>query len=320
MSALPVAAVLPGLIGVGVDSGDAEAEALVPVVEATGPSVNPSPAPAPPGSPGLPAPLRERSLGAPLPRAQMSPVSPAAAAEVTAHIRQLIGRHGVRVSIAALDLADNRRYRYPSRSSIRISGVVKLDILETVLLHAQQLDRPLDPADTASATAMITRDDNDGADTLWDGYGGAEAFRAANRTLGTKHTSPDVDRYWALATSDADDQLTLLRNLVDDRPLSAASRAFASGLLRQVDPGHVWGVSAASDPGSSPLVKTGSINADNDDGMWTAGSVGLITVRGHQVLLAVLTEHNPSRQAGIDLVNRLAVTAASAVATPVPAG
>jgi hypothetical protein len=123
-----------------------------------------------------------------------------------------------------------------------------------------------------------------------------------------------MDRYWGLATSDADDQLILLRNLVEHGPLTADSRAFALDLLGKVDPGQAWGVSTAADRGSSPALKTGSINADNDNGLWTAGSVGMIEVRGHRVLLAVLTQHNRSRQEGIDLVNQLATTAVAAVA------
>ena len=245
--------------------------------------------------------------------------APATPAEVTTRIKELLGRRrGAQVSVAALDLTGDRRFRYPSRSAIRTSGVGKLDILETVLLHAQRTGRPLDPADAASAAAMIEHDDNEAADALWDKYGSAEGFRAANRELGTKHTSPDVDRYWGLATSDADDQLTLLRNLVQDRPLDAASRAFALGLLGKVEPAQAWGVSAAADPGSTPLLKSGAVNADNDNGMWTAGSVGIIDVRGHRVLLAVLTQHNPSRQAGVDLVNQLATTAVAAVTAPSP--
>lgn len=264
----------------------------------------------PPGA--TPAPGAAPAPSAPAPQ-------PATAAEVTTRITQLLGqRRGAQVSIAALDLTGDRRYRYPSKTPIRTSGVGKLNILETVLLRAQQTKHPLDPADTAAATAMIEHDDNNGADTLWDKYGSAEGFRAANRELGTKHTSPDIDRYWGLATSDADDQLTLLRNLLVDRPLDAASRSFALDLLGKVEPAQVWGVAAAADPGTKPLLKTGAINADNDNGLWTAGSVGIIEVRGHRVLLAVLTQHNASRQDGIDLVTRLATTAVAAVTAPTP--
>jgi hypothetical protein len=42
----------------------------------------------------------------------------------------------------------------------------------------------------------------------------------------------------------------------------------------------------------------------------------MINVQGHRVLLAVLTEHNPSERDGTDLVQHLASTAVSGVDPP----
>jgi beta-lactamase class A len=201
--------------------------------------------------------------------------APLSAAEVTARLKQLLAwRPGIAVSIAALDLTNSRRYQYPGGRAVRTASVVKLDILEAVLLQHQQSGQPLNEAEATDATAMIEHNDNDATDTLWDKIGGADGFRAANRQLGTKRTNPDVDRYWGLTTSDADDQLTLLRNLVDDHPLSPDSRIFALSLLGKPDPAQAWGVSAAADPGSSPALKNGSIKADNDNGLWAVGASG----------------------------------------------
>jgi hypothetical protein len=245
-------------------------------------------------------------------------------ATVSARIRRLLARRaGTATSVAALDLTNGRGYRYPASRPVRIAGVVQLDLLEALLLRRQQAKQQLTAADTATATAMIEHSDSDAADALWDQLGGASAFREVNRQLGTKHTTPDVDRYWLLATSDAEDQLTLLRNLQDGRsssaPLNPASQRFAMSLLTAVDPAQAWGVSVAADPGSVSALKNGWVNADDDSGLWAVGSVGAISVRGHRVLLAVLTQHNSSRQAGIDLVQDLAATAVAAVApTPLP--
>jgi hypothetical protein len=200
-----------------------------------------------------------------------------------------------------------------------VGSLVQLDLLEVVLLRRQQTGQPLTSTDSDKATAMIEHNDSDAADTLWDQMDGAQAFRATNRQLGTKHTSPDQDRYWGLATADADDQITLLRNLEGGQPLNAASREFALSLLYRVEPDQAWGVSAGADPGSRTALKNGWVNADNDNGLWVVGSAGLISVRGHRVLVAVLTQHNSSRQDGIKLVQDLATTAIAAVApTPLP--
>ena len=304
LGALPVAALALGLVGVLVEHGGTGPvlDGDVGRRDAAGVATQPAPS-----SPAEQHPAH--------PWIAVSP--PAPPAEVTARLRRLLARHpAVEVSIAALDLTDGSRYQYPADRVIRTASVVKLDILEALLLQHQLSGQPLDGAETANATAMIKHNDNDAADALWDKIGGAKGLREANRQLSIKRTNPDADRYWALATSDAGDQLTLLRNLVDDHPLNTDSRKSALDLLGKVDPTQAWGVSAAADPGTVTALKNGSLNADDDNGRWAVGSVGMITVRGHPILLAVLTQHNPSEQDGIDLVQDLATTTAAAVAHP----
>ena len=49
------------------------------------------------------------------------------------------------------------------------------------------------------------------------------------------------------------------------------------------------------------------------------GSVGIVTAAGAPVLLAVLTEHQPNKNAGIQLVETLSRIAARAITTrPAP--
>lgn len=312
-----------GLLAARIDHAPSASTAPAPEAAAAAAPGQPPPSPteAPPVPAEPPTATSPRS-GSTAPAAAAP--SPAAAGTVTARIRRLLARRpGTAISVAALDLANGHRYRYPASHTVRIAGVAQLDLLETLLLRRQQAKQQLTASDTSTAAAMIEHNDNDAADTLWDQLGGAAAFRAANRQLGTKHTNPDIDRYWGLATSDAEDQLTLLHNLQDDQPsnapLNATSRRFALSLLTAIDPAQAWGVSTAADPGSPSALKNGWVNADDDNGLWAVGSVGAINVRGHRVLLAVLTQHNPSRQQGIDLVQDIATTAVAAVApTPLP--
>lgn len=315
-----------GLLAAGIDYATPASTPPAPqatLAAAPGqPPLAPTPAPLAPPGPVAPPTTPSTSSGSTAPAGAAPP--PAAVATVSARIRRLLARRpGIATSVAALDLTNSRRYRYPASHTVRIAGVVQLDLLETLLLRRQQAKQQLTDADSATATAMIEHSDNNAADTLWDQLGGAAAFRDANRQLGTKHTSPDIDRYWGLATSDAEDQLALLRNLQDGQPpsspLDATSRRFAMSLLTAIDPAQAWGVSVAADPGTPSALKNGWVNADDDSGLWAVGSVGAINVRGHRVLLAVLTQHNPSKQAGIDLVQDIAATAVAAVApTPLP--
>jgi hypothetical protein len=83
--------------------------------------------------------------------------------------------------------------------------------------------------------------------------------------------------------------------------------------MRNVVDGQRWGVIAAADAGTTPALKNGWTPVDADDGRWVVGSVGIVSVAGSPVLLAVLTEHQPSREAGIELVEALSRIAAGAV-------
>ena len=216
------------------------------------------------------------------------------------------------VSIAALDLATGRSFAYGSGTPIHAASVVKLDVLETLLLQAQAAGRRLTPDVARSATQMMENSDNDAATRLWGVVGGAEGIAAANVRLGTHCTHLD-DEHWGTSTTCAADQVALLGALVRPGPLGPAARSYASDLLTHVEDDQRWGISAAADPDAAAGLKNGWLPLDDDDGRWIVNSVGVTTVAHEPVLLAVLTEHQPSEEAGIALVEALAPRAARAV-------
>jgi hypothetical protein len=108
---------------------------------------------------------------------------------------------------------------------------------------------------------------------------------------------------WGLSVTSAADQLRLMRALVSTgSPLTAASRQYALQLMGGVEADQDWGVSAAADPGASTQLKNGWLNIDSDDGLWAVNSVGLTTSGGDPMLLAVLSQHNPDYQTGVNRV------------------
>ena len=269
----------------------------------------------PPRPPDAPA-LAPRPFGAPAPspgrRDDDSTPSPATV------IGALVGPASIgHVSVAALDLATGRSFAYESDTHIDTASVVKLDLLETLLLHAQDTGRPLTPTTAQSATQMIENSDNDATTRLWDVVGGAQAITAANVRLGVHCTDPD-DAQWGTSTTCARDQIELLAALMRPGPLGSPARSYAIGLLTHVEDDQRWGISAAADPGAPTALKNGWLPVDDDDGYWIVNSVGVTTVAHQPVVLAVLTEHQPSEEAGIDLVQALARTAAQAVVSGSP--
>jgi len=216
--------------------------------------------------------------------------------------------------VAAVDLATSRSFAYGSEAPIHTASVVKLDVLETLLLQAQDAGRRLTPETARLATQMMENSDNDATTRLWGVVGGAEAVAAANIRLGAHATHLD-DEHWGTSTTCAADQVALLGALARPGPLGTAARSFATGLLTHVEDDQRWGISAAADPGAATGLKNGWLPLDDDSGSWIVNSVGVTTVAHQPVLLAVLTEHQPSEEAGIGLVEAVARAAARAVVT-----
>jgi beta-lactamase class A len=246
-------------------------------------------------------------------------VDPAAAARTaTATIDRLVqGRSTGHVSVAALDVTTGLSFGYAADTPIQTASVVKLDVLEALLLQSQDEGQAPSDASRALATRMIQQSDNDAASRLWEDLGGVPALDATNRRLGVRATHL-VD-HWGSSTTTASDQLALLAALHAPIPLDPDSRSFALDLMRNVVDEQRWGVSAAADAGTTTALKNGWAPVDSDDGRWVVGSVGIVTAAGTPVLLAVLTEHQPSKSAGIQLVEALSRIAARAITTrPAP--
>jgi hypothetical protein len=254
-----------------------------------------------PASPGPPA---SKSGSAPIP------------ATLVAHLNALVGGPAAAgyASVSALDLSSGRRLDYGATSGMIDASVSKLDVLEALLLAHQDSHTPLDGEDDELATAMIEHSDNDAGQALWNGLGSAAGIGAANSRLGLRHTVPGEGGYYGLTTSGASDQLVLLGHLQNGHgPLTAASRAYALGLLADVESDQRWGVSAAADPGTGFAVKNGWLSVADDSGRWAVNSDGIVTIAGHRVLIAVMTQHDVGEQAGITLVEAISRGVAAAL-------
>ncbi|MBV9592727.1 MAG: serine hydrolase [Actinobacteria bacterium] len=264
---------------------------------------------------------------APADRATAAPISPEASASalrlltpkatVDAEIASLTSSLGPSgVSVAALNTVTGASYSYGATGGMNTGSVVKLDILETLLLEHQQAGQPLTDDEDANAMSMIENSDNDAAEALWEDVGSDQAVSRANQTLGPlPNTVPGADDYWGLTITDASDQLLLLRNLVStDGPLDAASQAYALNLMRNVESDQRWGVGAVADAGTTFANKNGWLAVSDDDNLWLVNSLGIVTVQGQQVLLAIMTQHDSSESAGIATVESIAAAVAPAVA------
>ncbi|WP_089103124.1 serine hydrolase [Streptomyces hyaluromycini] len=215
-----------------------------------------------------------------------------------------------KVSAAVLDLDSGDSAAYGD-SAFDTASIVKVDILATLLLQAQDAGRHLTATEKAYATKMIENSDNTSASDLWDIIGKATGLDAANKRFGLTGTEGGDGALWGLTQTTAADQLTLLQQVFgDDSKLSAASQAYIQGLMKTVESDQRWGVSAAAD-GSEFALKNGWL-ARSTTGLWDVNSIGRVTVDGTDYLVAVLSKGTVSQAKGISLVEAAAKAAVGA--------
>jgi beta-lactamase class A len=186
-------------------------------------------------------------------------------------------------------------------------SIVKLYILETLLVQKQN-SGGLSSGQRATAVKMIENSDNSAAETLFEAAGGRAALLKANPTLGLVNTTPGPSDYWGLTQTSASDYITLLKNLITPTggPLNATSQAYVLSLMRSVEADQRWGVGVTADAGTDFANKNGWLSVDSDNDLWLVDSTGIVTIKGQQVLMVVLTQHDSAFQSGVDLTQSLA--------------
>lgn len=262
-------------------------------VPSASPAARRSPGPAGPGDPGDPG------------------------AALAAALAPVLRDHPGRLAVGVIDQTTGRAATYHGEWPFDTASIIKADILAVLLLQHQQIGAALTPADRQLATVMIENSDNTAATTLWDAVEAGPGVEAGNAALGLRHTWPSITSAWGLTTTTITDQLTLLTDLTTARsPLNPAARGYELSLMRHVQPGQNWGITAAASPRTHPAVKNGWLPA-GPHGQWVINSIGVITHAGHQLLIAVLSDSQPTHNAGIAQVQAAARAAASAItATP----
>jgi len=229
---------------------------------------------------------------------------PALAARIGRDI--LPARRG-RVSAAAVGVNDpgmgvvcwlNRSWRFDSAS------VVKVTILGALLRRTEDQHRYLTGIEAARARAMITRSDNDAASALWAelGPGYLRHFLAL---AGMAHTSLGPGGEWGLTQITADDEVRLLRLLLNPSAvLAATSRSYALRLMAKVTPAQRWGVPAGAPTSLTAHVKNGWLPEATHG--WRIHSIGCFTGHRGGYSVVVLTQDNPTMAYGIATIEAIA--------------
>jgi hypothetical protein len=194
------------------------------------------------------------------------------------------------------------------------ASVVKLDILETLLAQRGRTGRGLSDHEKSLAKVMIEQSDDNAATDLWNTVGGASGIRAFNTAAGLTRTSPSACVVctgfplpgWGLTTTTPADQISLLRQIVQQgRLLSETQRSYALRLMEDVSADQRWGVSGGVSPKATIALKDGWLPLDSAKTDWQINSVGWISGKGRNYLIAVLSTGNPTEQYGINTISGL---------------
>ncbi len=240
------------------------------------------------------------------PTRHQDPFSAAAASYVT-------GRDGA-VLASAYDIGTGQTWNLGQGRAQAEASIVKVDILETLLARSRESGTGLPAADSSLAQRMIEDSDNDAATSLWYAVGGPVEIGSFNAAAGLRHTSPSSCVQcpgfpwpgWGLTTTTATDQITLLQQLFAPGSLLApGQRDYVLRLMEHVTPSQRWGVSGGVPLRVTVALKNGWLPLNGNDADWQINSIGWISGRGRDYLMAVLTTGNPTEQYGIDTIDGL---------------
>jgi beta-lactamase class A len=220
------------------------------------------------------------------------------------------------VLAAVYDIGTGQTWNLRLGSPQPEASIVKVDILETLLARSGDADSGtgLPATESSLAQQMIEDSDNDAATSLWYASGGPGKIRAFNATAGLRQTSPSRCVQcpgfpwpgWGLTTTTAADQITLLRQLFTPGSLlTRGQRSYVLRLMEHVTPAQRWGVSGGVPLRATVALKNGWLPLNTAGTDWQINSIGWISGRGRDYLIAVLTTGNPTEQYGIDTITGL---------------
>lgn len=220
---------------------------------------------------------------------------PLAGAPLRAFLRTRAGD----ITAAVYDLATRQLFVYRPGVHEDEASIAKVDILATRLYEDRRDGATLSAADADAAAEAIEDSDNDAAQALWDADGGNPAIAAFNAAVGMRSTILDPEGVWGHYETTAADQLALLAHLaLPNAQLTSASRDYELGLMRRVAPSQAWGVSAGVLAPATVALKNGWSVPSNETG-WQVNSVGFVSGRHRDYLIAVLTDADPSMAYGV---------------------
>jgi len=220
------------------------------------------------------------------------------------------------LAVAMVDATTGRQLIQNGDERFHTASIVKVDILACLLWQYQRSGKTLTTTQMSQATKMIEVSDNSAADALFALIGKQSGLAEANVAFGLTHTTPGTTTVhpWGQTLTTARDQLRLLEVISESGgPLTAASKAYILGLMKGVTSSQRWGITTAAAPNATVYVKDGWLAEQSDNWRWIVNSIGRIVEGGHEYLIATLSDHDRSEDAGIAAIEHVARAAVATI-------
>ncbi|MFI0370214.1 serine hydrolase [Actinomadura sp. 1N219] len=225
-------------------------------------------------------------------------------------VRTYLGTRPGKAGVMATDLRTGLSFGENEKGDFVSASVMKVDILASLLLQRQQRagrgpSAGLSDGERDLASQMIRESDNTAADALYSDAGHGAGVRKANKRFGMTGTKP-FPTSWGSSWTSPSDQVRLLTVLASEQsPIDASGRRFILGLMGTVVDEQAWGISAAARPGERVALKNGWTPVHDQGNGWAVNSIGRITGRDHDFLVAVCSGDSPTMEAGVATVEHV---------------
>ena len=211
-----------------------------------------------------------------------------------------LARDGL-VGAAVFQLDTGALYSFQGTRAFPMYSTAKVPIMLAVLDQAARENRRVTAWEQDRIEIMIKVSDNAAASQLLQHAGGAAAVEKFLRSIGIRNTRIN-DYTWGSSTTTAPDMARLMAKLGDCTILVPRLCSYAIETMQNVAGGQKWGVSAGVPASGLVALKNGWYPQRNG---WGINSIGLVVNGGKRYTIAVFTNPNPSKEYGVETIERI---------------
>ncbi len=222
-----------------------------------------------------------------IPRPTASPTGPIKSQ--LDEVLKIVSGGSDKFGVFVTDVRSGGSYSFNGDYASQNASMVKV---MTALMALREAGGLLSPEYEAVAEKMITRSDNESAETLWAYGGGPDAYQQLADDLLMTHTHREPARDdWSWTWTTPSDQVLLLRYLTEGGTdaFTADQAGYVYDLMGKVTDDQTWGVGSPKSGSVQVHLKNGWVQFKSTDGLWAVNSMGTVKGDGRDYRLAVMT-------------------------------